>query len=319
MSDILEIREFLNLGGPLYDVRSPAEYSQGAIPAAINLPLFSNEERASVGTTYKKIGRQEAFCEGLGLVGPKMRAFVETGLANKVLGLPRVYCWRGGMRSQAMAWLFAMAGLKPVTLRGGYKTFRCFALSQFVKPYRFQVIGGFTGSGKTQLLHDLKNEGKQILDLEALAGHRGSAFGLLGMPKQPTTEQFENSLAFALSQMDIEKPIYTEDESRMIGTCKIPDALFATLRASPLYFLETAKEERLNRLLYEYGKYPEKDLILAAERLMKRLGGVRTQEVITAIQQQNLPHALEILLNYYDAAYLYSLAKSGRKRITYER
>lgn len=313
MVNILEPADFLNLQAPLIDVRSPIEYGHAHIPQAESLPLFSDEERSAVGTCYKQSGAKPALLLGLSFAGPKLSSFAEA--AMKLGPKVRLYCFRGGMRSSSMAWLFEQAGVEATTLKGGYKAFRGFALNSFKKPFRFQLLGGLTGSGKTALLKNLKIQGEQILDLEELAGHRGSAFGLLGYPPQCSTEQFENRIALALHEMDVARTIWVEDESRKIGICKIPDYLYEQMKMAPLYVMEVPFEERIERLIEYYGKYSTEDLTTSVLKLSKRLGGVRTKEVLHAIQQGSLATACALLLEYYDATYRFSL--KDRKFLTW--
>jgi len=215
----IHIEQFLQLakGSPILDVRSPAEFAHAHIPGAYSLPLFSDEERKIVGTTYKQQSREAAIKVGLDFFGPKMRRMVEevesffdkkVQIAN---GLPPdngqqpskivlVHCWRGGMRSAGVAWLLDLYGFKVYTLIGGYKFFRCFVLRQFEVPFAFKILGGYTGSGKTEVLKQLARAGELIIDLEALANHKGSAFGNIGMPEQPSQEMFENLLAVTFAE-----------------------------------------------------------------------------------------------------------------------
>lgn len=305
---MLEIEEFLNTPGPLYDIRSPGEFLQGTIPGALNLPLFSDEERKQVGTVYKKESPKAAFLLGLDFVGPKMRGFIEKVASEQ----PRLFCFRGGMRSQSMAWLFSNAGMEPVLLKGGYKTFRRFVLKTLENTYPFQVLGGMTGSGKTSLL---RSQQGQFLDLEALACHRGSAFGKME-EIQPTNEHFENCIATALWKMDPSKPIWIEDESRMIGSCKIPDTLYKQMHQAPLYMLQTPLEQRVELLVKEYAAYPHlKDAVLC---IRKRLGRARTDLILECIEEKNFKKAVFLLLEYYDQAYMYSIKRSQRTPIPYE-
>lgn len=299
--ETVDIVDFLCNQTPLIDVRSPCEFSHAHIPKAQSIPLFTDEERSVVGTIYKQQGHQPALIQGLTFAGVKLALFAEKALT---LGpCMRLYCFRGGMRSQSMAWLFEQTGAKVVTLRGGYKTFRRFALRTFEQRYQFKVLSGLTGAGKTEYLANLKSRGEQTLDLEELAGHRGSAFGLLGQPPQCSNEQFENKLALELHSMNPAFPIWVEDESRMIGTCKIPDALFAQFKKAPITILEIPLEERVRRLIDQYGQFPIDQLIESTLRLTKRLGGVRTKEIILLLQMGDLTSACTRLLEYYDAAY----------------
>ena len=206
----INIDEFLELAKShlIIDVRSPSEYTHAHIPQAQNLPLFSDEERKVIGTAYKQLSRERAIKFGLDYFGPKMRTTIEevetlakvsesqTHSSTTIL----VHCWRGGMRSGAVAWLLDLYGFKVFTLEGGYKAYRNWILQQFEKPFNFNIIGGFTGSGKTPLLYGLQKNNKTIIDLEGLANHKGSALGGIGQPPQPSQEMFENLLGMELAK-----------------------------------------------------------------------------------------------------------------------
>ena len=306
MLETLGIEDFLKLPGPLYDVRSPSEFIQGTIPGAWSLPLFSDEERKEVGIFYKK-NPSAAFLLGLKFAGPKLTSLAEEGLKSKTAGRTRIFCFRGGQRSGSIAWLFRTAGVLATTLQGGYKAFRRLVFKTFSKTYTFKVIGGLSGSGKTALLHQLKQEGKQVIDLEALAGHKGSVFGHLGKATQPSNESFENSLAYSLMAMIAEEPIWIEDESRRIGSCKIPDPIYLQMKQASFHYLETPKVCRQERLILEYGNFPKEELVKAVFSLIKRLGEMRTREIINYIQENRLEEAVVLLLDYYDKAYLHSI------------
>jgi tRNA 2-selenouridine synthase len=305
----MDLVEFLKSPGVILDVRSPAEYVQGRIPGAFNLPLFDNSERAAIGTAYKKTGKDAAVELGISFVGPKLSNLLRQAKQHVGEGPAKIHCWRGGMRSSSLAWLLKTAGLQTSTLKGGYKTFRRWALSTLTQPYRFHVIGGFTGSGKTAILQQLKLRNEQVLDLEELASHRGSTYGLLGMPLQPSTEQFENEIAFNLNRFSSSRPIWIEDESRMIGKCKIPDPLYNQMRSAPLFFIERSLQERIESLLEDYGSLDSQALIDATERISKRLGGKKTQEIVSNIQSGDLSKAIELSLQYYDSTYCFGLSK----------
>lgn len=314
MVKTVDLISFLKSPGWIFDVRSPGEYSQGRIPSAHNLPLFSNLERAFVGTTYKKVGRKQAVLQGMEFAAPKFSFFVEE--AERILstkspsgGAAKIHCWRGGMRSASIAMFLEMAGIATMTLQGGYKTFRRWVLQFLHSPLKLQVLGGMTGCGKTAILHSLKAQGAQILDLEGLAGHRGSSFGMLGLPPQPSNEQFENEIAMSLYQMDLSKPIWIEDESRLIGTCKVPDTIILAMKSSPLYIIERSLEERISNLKQIYWNIPPNELIAATKRLNKKLGSLRTKEIIMAIENDDLSSATLQLLEYYDVSYRHQMLK----------
>jgi len=306
----LSIGPFLLDQAVLVDVRSPAEFLHARIPGAVNLPLFTDEERSIVGTCYKQQGQREAIALGVQLVGPKLYSFLED-LKRFPHSPFRVYCWRGGMRSSFMAWFFQFTGAVASSLDGGYKVFRRHVSQILTKPYQFQVLGGFTGSGKTEYLAKLAANGHQIIDLEAIAIHRGSAFGAVG--SQPSNEQFENELAMKLSCLDPEKPIWIEDESRMIGNCMIPRPIFERMQAAPITLLEASLDERIQRIVMMYGQEDARGLIAAVQKIQKKLGLQRANLVISLIQEGDLYNAVSHLLEYYDKAYAFSMS---RKRST---
>jgi len=297
----------------LIDVRSPNEFEKAHIPTAYNLPLFSNEERTIIGTTYKKQSREAAIKAGLPLFGSKMLNMIETvevwikeKQKNKLAAKPTIFihCWRGGMRSAAVAWLLDLYGYKVIQLTGGYKAYRNWVVTQFNLPYSFKVLGGYTGSGKTEILLELQKRKHRVVDLEGLAHHKGSAYGAIGQPDQPSQEMFENRLAHSLfEQCKNNEPIWIEDESQRIGTVLIPTALFHLIRNSTCYFLTIPFEERLNFILEGYGKFDKQSLMNATLRIQKRLGGLETKTAINHIIEGAFKEAFFILLNYYDKWY----------------
>ena len=297
---------------PMLDVRSPGEFLHAHIPGAFSLPLFTDEERKVVGTTYKQQSRESAIKVGLDFFGPKMRSLVEeTEQITSKYGSKTVlvHCWRGGMRSGGVAWLLNLYGFEVYTLRGGYKSFRRWSLAQFEKEYPLKLVGGYTGSGKTDLLGALNKKEEAVLDLENLAHHKGSAFGNIGQSPQPTQEQFENTLALELHRIQHKNPkrIWVEDESQRIGRVNIPQSLWLQLRRSPVYFLDIPFEKRLAYILEGYGSLDKQKLIGATDRIRKKLGDKNTTEAITFIENGQMADAFEILLRYYDKLYKKSL------------
>jgi len=333
----VQIEEFLkeSKNALLLDVRSPGEYNHAHIPGAISFPLFTDEERKVVGTSYKQVSRQTAIKIGLDYFGPKMRGMVEEverlisnrqpainnennctlPVANSVF----LYCWRGGMRSGAIAWLLNLYGFNVTVLAGGYKSCRNWVIKTNAYPFPLKLIGGYTGSGKTQLLKALKAKGDLILNLEELACHKGSAFGNIGMPQQPTQEMFENLLATKITALHTQakeskaaaedfvhqppKNIWVEDESQRIGLVNIPKAFWENMRSAPLYFLDIPFEERLNNIVEEYGKLDRERMIGAIERISKRLGPLETKMAIQYLREDNTKESFRILLHYYDKQY----------------
>ena len=295
------------------DVRSPAEFEHAHIPHALNLPLFDNEQRALIGTTYKKQSREAAIKVGLPLFGTKMLPMIETVEAwikdrqkENDLTKPTIYvhCWRGGMRSAAVAWLLDLYGYKVIQLTGGYKAYRNWVLAQFTIPYSLKVLGGYTGSGKTEILHALQEKNYAVIDLEGLAHHKGSAYGAIGQLPQPSQEMFENIVAEKLFEVNKkQKSIWIEDESQRIGTVLIPTPLFHLMRNSTCYFMTIPFEQRLNFIVEGYGSFDQKSLIEATMRIQKRLGGLETKTAIDFITAGALKEAFSILLKYYDKWY----------------
>lgn len=328
MIEKINIEYFLELAKhhPVIDVRSPGEYNHAHIPRALNLPLFTDEERAVVGTAYKQESREKAIKHGLDFFGPKMRRMVEEaeGICNEntKLQIPNskillTYCWRGGMRSGAVAWLLDVYGFKVYTLIGGYKKFRNYVLETFKLPFGIKILGGYTGSGKTEVLNELEKSGETVINLEDIAKHKGSAFGNIGMPKQPTQEMFENMLACDLRTKRYEPknqngfpqlildplPIWIEDESQRIGHVNIPNELWSTMRRSPVYYLEIPFEERLAHICEEYGCLDKEKVIEAILRIKERLGGTETKKAIQLLNENNTIESFRILLKYYDKWY----------------
>ncbi len=307
----LDINGFLRGSGPILDVRSPGEYAHGHIPDAVSFPLFTDEERAQVGTCYKQVGREAAVELGFDLAGPRCGEFVraaKTLAPNRQL---RVHCWRGGMRSGGMGWILELAGFTVDTLKGGYKAYRRWVRETLVTPKPVVILGGMTGSGKTQILHELAALGEPVLDLEGLANHRGSSFGALMLPPQPSTEHYENLLAEQWASAP-QRPIWLEAESRRVGTCRIPGELFAQMEAAPAVEVVRSLDERLDLLVDIYGEADGAALVEATERIRKRLGGDRTKAAVAHIKSSNLRAACAIILDYYDRAYRYDLERRRR-------
>jgi tRNA 2-selenouridine synthase len=305
MTRPINLDEFLQLSGniPVADVRTPAEFAQGHIPTAVNIPLFSNEERISVGTTYKQKGREAAILLGFDLTGSKWGGFIRRALEIAPQKKIALHCWRGGMRSAAMAWALDLYGFEVYTIRGGYKSFRHWVQRQFQKPWPLSVIGGMTGSGKTRILTRLKETGRQTIDLENLAQHQGSAYGSLSRLVQPTQEQFENDLGAALWHCNPRHSIWIEDECRNIGKCLLPEPFWAQLRNATLFDLDVPLEDRITALEREYGKLDKEFLIESTGRISKRLGPEHAKNAITAIREDRMADFIRLVLVYYDKTY----------------
>ncbi len=319
-SQTIDIEQFLDLGNqfPIFDVRSPAEFEKAHIPGAHSLPLFSNEERALVGTIYKQSGRKAAMLKGLDLIGPKMRSMVETVQKISHKDTLLLHCWRGGMRSSSVAWLLSLFDYQVYLLAGGYKSFRHYVLQSFEIPKNIIILSGGTGSGKTDILKFLSKMGKQTIDLEALANHKGSSFGGLGNPPPPSQEQFENELAMQWRGLDLNRPVWMEDESQKIGARLVPHPLWQQMRHSPVIFLDMPIELRIQRLLREYGEYDKILLEQSIFKLKKRLGGQNLNRALEELNSNRLDHCCEILLQrYYDKSYHHGLSKREQNNIYY--
>lgn len=312
---IVAVDEFLRLSGmPVADVRSPGEYAEGHIPGAVNIPLFSNQERAQVGTTYKQISQKAAIREGLEIAGQNMSAYLRA-LEKLDARAVRLHCWRGGMRSEAMAWLFDKLLEETFVMKGGYKAYRQAILDYFRQPLRLAILTGNTGSGKTRILRALREYGEQVIDLEGLANHQGSSFGYQKTTGQPTTEQFQNNLFEAFRTLDRHRTIWLEDESFCIGCACMPEPLFHQMQDSPRYLLKVPKDRRLENILEDYGKLNPEKLVRATHGIAKKLGKTNAEEAETLIGAGRLREAAAILLTYYDKRYAKSLEKNENKII----
>jgi tRNA 2-selenouridine synthase len=309
----LSITTFIDLfqNYPTIDVRSEEEYNHAHIPGAMSLPLFSNEERKIVGTIYKQQSREAAIKKGLEFFGPKMKdiiVFVEKLLKEKNIDskILVIHCWRGGMRSAAIAWLLDLYGFKIYTIIGGYQAYRNWVLAQFKIDWKFNILGGYTGSGKTIILQEFTELKIPFIDLEGIAGHKGSAFGRIGLPPQQSCEMFENTLANELQKNSILFPnqnIWLEDESQRIGAVSIPHELWLTIRNQNVFFLKIPYEQRFEYIEETYGKLNNEELQEAVLRIKKKLGGLETKLSIEFLQKGNIKEAFRILLHYYDKLY----------------
>ena len=305
----LEIENFLEKSESLtiIDVRTPAEFEQGHIPGAVNIPLFSNEERVIIGTLYKKRCKDKAVLEGLKIVGPKMYDYVVQAKKHAVDGEILLHCWRGGMRSGSMAWLFNTAGLKATTLVGGYKAYRAYIRKALTRNQKIHILGGMTGSNKTDILLEMKRMGAQVIDLEGEARHRGSSFGQIGLEPQPTNEQFENNIAKLWLELDTEEVLWLEDESKAMGRVRIVDEMFALIRKSPLFVLQKSKEMRIQHLVGEYADLDVVELENAIRRIERRIGGQNLKLAIDALHNKDFAEVANLTLNYYDKTYTYGI------------
>lgn len=319
----LHISDFLpqSANGVVIDVRTPAEYAKGHIPGSFNIPLFSDEERVQVGTTYKQIGKEEAVELGLGIVGPKMLDIVKQAKALAQGKPVYLYCWRGGMRSGSVGWLLETAGLQVFQLVGGYKTYRNhFYKLLSVHPWQIYIVGGRTGSGKTEVLAEMAKLDQQVLDLEGLANHKGSAFGALGQLPQPTSEHFENLMHQCFLNFNPKKPVWIEGESQRIGSCFVTMQLFDLMKMGFYANVLVPTHLRIRRLVRDYASFPKEMLKTATLNIQKRLGGVVTAQIMEAIDNNEFDKVAELTLRYYDKTYDYSFneRQSAKKMIEFD-
>ncbi|TVL73063.1 tRNA 2-selenouridine(34) synthase MnmH [Brachyspira hyodysenteriae] len=316
MVKVIDIEEFLKFANydelPIIDVRSPIEYNHAHIPNAHNVYLFNDEERKDVGTIYKQIGRKEAILKGLEYVSVRMTSILKTideidkkyNSTNKIL----MHCFRGGMRSESTAWLCSSYGYEVYVLKGGYKRYRNYVLDSFERDYKIYLLTGRTGSGKTLILNKLKSIGYNVIDLEQIAKHKGSAFGWINEGEQPSQEQFENNLSYELLKYDIDSTLWFEDESLLIGRRAIPKSLFNKMReAEKIIYLDIPKECRAEYIVNTYGKYSIDDLKESILKIKKRLGGERLKESLELLDNGNIYECVLNMLYYYDKAYKLSI------------
>jgi tRNA 2-selenouridine synthase len=319
VATVAQLSEF----SEVIDARTPKEYAEDHIPGAINLPVLDDEERARVGTLHKQSSAFDAKKVGAALVSRHIANHLEQYFQGKPAGYrPLIYCWRGGNRSGSMAHVLQKVGFKAAQLDGGYKNYRRAVIAELeTLPAlcSFRVICGPTGCGKSRLLQALETKGAQVLDLEALAAHRGSLLGDLPDQPQPSQKWLESSIWWRLKQFDPARPVYVESESKKIGRLRVPDVLLTTIRAGQSIWLEVSMEHRVQLLLEEYAHF-----LLSPENLLTQiahLSSLRGHEMI--MRWTELINAgrwatfvQDMLENHYDPAYKKSLghnyAESGK-------
>lgn len=292
------------------DVRSPIEFEEDCIPEAVNVPLLFNDERTEVGKIYCTKGPLEAKKLGLEICAARF-----PDLVNQIIDLAKdrsvvVYCWRGGLRSKVVGILLDLMGIPVYQLKGGYKSYRKYVVKFFEHwqlPFKFVVLHGLTGVGKTDVIKELQKLGQAAIDLEGLANHRGSVFGHIGMKKQPTQKHFENLLLNAIQNFKPDQEIIVECESKRIGQRFIPDSFYRAMCAGDSILLYAPLQHRIDRIIKEYilkaGVRPE-ILVQPIRSLQKRLGKQKTEKLICYLQEHKLHQVVKLLLQeYYDPLY----------------
>ena len=308
-----DVSEFMQLQAsgkiPVIDSRSENEYLHAHIPGALNLPLLNNAERIEVGTIFRQQGREAAVQAGFRLVGPRFYDIILK--ANEITPAKEVmlYCWRGGMRSQIMTWLLQTSGFRVITLKGGYKAYRNWVADVVNRPLRTVILGGPTGSGKTEILEKIRKMGEQVLPLEDLANHRGSAFGGLGKGAQPSNEQFENTISQAWMRFDSSRPVWIENESRSIGSCILPLKTYSLIRDSALIEINVGVDNRKRRILEEYGQFPTEILAETTHKIGRRMGPQHMKQALLFLESGDKEAWLNIVLDYYDKQYSFGTSQ----------
>ncbi len=290
---------------PSIDVRSPLEFAHAHITNAKNICLLNDEERKIIGTIYKQDGNQAAVIKGYSLVGNKFSFFIQEALKIAPQKEINIYCWRGGLRSNIMAFVLHTAGFKVNLLRGGYKAFRAWTSEVLNIPKTIKIIGGKTGSGKTLVLEALQNKGQQVINLEALANHKGSAFGALGQLPQTSNEQFENNLAMQWHTVNPQQTLWLENESRTIGSNVIPLPVYNLMRVATTIDIRLPLDQRINYIMQQYACFSKTDLETCTKKIAKRLGNLRLNEALEHLQNNNLHLWAAMMLAYYDKSYNY--------------
>jgi tRNA 2-selenouridine synthase len=316
-AEALELEKFLEKSNrvPIIDVRSPIEFKNGHIPCAQNIPLFEDHERESIGKLYKIKGKEEAVMRGIEIVSPKLAGFINSVKQVQNDKEVLIYCFRGGMRSNSFGWLMKTAGLNPYVLRGGYKAYRRGMLAQLEKKFPLVLLGGETGSGKTEILKYLKELGEQVIDLEGLANHKGSAFGFINEKPQPKQQQFENELLKEIKKLDPTKRIWLEDEAFKIGTVALPQKLWLQMKKSTIVKIEVPFEIRVQRLVKDYGMVSKEILERPIRAIGKKLGGQNVKQALMHLNDRELNKVAEIALKYYDNAYRYNHEDKAEENI----
>ena len=303
------------------DVRTPSEFAEDHIPGAVNLPVLTDAQRAEVGTVYVQESKFKARRIGAAHIARNVANHLETALKDQPGAYaPLIYCWRGGQRSHAMATILAEVGWRVAVLRGGYRTYRRHVTRRLYEEtpgLRLTLLDGGTGTAKTEILKHLGALGVQTLDLEALAGHRGSVFGAVGSA-QPSQKLFESRLLHEMEGLDLAQPIVVEAEASRIGDRTLPPALWAAMGEAPRIELQAAPNERVRYLLCAYGDLMRDTALMAAalDRLPKRHGPARLEAWRKMAAKGGFERlAAELIAEHYDPAYRGASRRDRRERL----
>ncbi|AXI00577.1 tRNA 2-selenouridine(34) synthase MnmH [Sporosarcina sp. PTS2304] len=308
LTDALDLQK--EHGQTLVDVRSPKEFKEATIPGSINIPIFNDEERAEVGTLYKQVGKEAAMDRGLVIFSQKLPAFIAE--FRKIDTPITVFCWRGGMRSKTAMTVLELMGIRSSRISGGIHTYRQWVIERLQENFapRLLVLNGYTGSGKTKILHKLMDDGYPVIDLEGMAGHRGSIFGQIGV--QPNNQKkFELLLADKLVEYANEPYVFIEGESKRIGQVHMPENLFKKKEQSPQWIIQLPVSVRVKEILSEYNpeKHP-KQFLEAFSRIRKRIHQPVAMQIQKDLESGYFAEAVEqLLIHYYDPQYEYSVAR----------
>lgn len=302
----------------IIDARSPAEFAEDHLPGAVNLPVLGDAERAEIGTLYAQVSSFEARRKGAALVARNVADHLQTALADKSKGFkPVVYCWRGGMRSNSFATILASVGWRACVVEGGYRTWRRTVIDGIAAAaprLNLIVVDGQTGAGKTVLLHRLAERGEQVIDLEGLAAHRGSAFGAEPGRVQPSQKAFETGLWTAMEGFDVDRPVFIEAESALIGRRRVPAPLWDAMKAGPRVEVRVPAKARAAHTLEAYpDMIADLDRVeQALDRLVPLHGKATIAEWRTLAEAGDFHAFAEALIaGHYDPAY--TRARKRRK------
>lgn len=294
----------------IIDVRSPAEYAEDHIPGAVNLPVLDDTQRARVGTEFRRVGSFEAKRLGAGLISANISRHLTTHFADKPRSYrPLVYCWRGGQRSQSLATILSAIGWQTSYIENGYKSYRKWVIAglcELPEQFKWFAINGLTGSGKTRLLKLLSGRGEQVLDLEAIARHRGSVLGLDPDLAQPSQKAFEGEIHHVLSSFDPDRPVFVEAESKKVGNLHCPESLWRAMTSATVIQLDVPTGERVTALLEDYRHFLADPQLLAQRvaLLRERHGGSQIAAWEQLITQHDWHEFVRsILETHYDPSY----------------